>query len=235
MRGPRRAPRGPRAAPRARRSAVRARTARRRSAAPRRRHRPPLARSGTGRSGSPCAPILNTGNPLNFFTNAASHLLASQLNVNLTQIQIYPTNQYTPSVHRLLQVAANIYDATTTNFYPSVFRPLFTRDLGGNVFVTGYTNVPSVSGANDIAFSTPFDISTISTLGGTNVLENVYGVPWIIGAKKGFPNFNKFAMQDVVQITRKLQIARSKYQRHQYQTSSTPIKCISSTSATRLA
>jgi hypothetical protein len=44
----------------------------------------------------------------------------------------------------------------------------------------------------------------------TNVLENVYGVPWIIGAKKGFPNFNKFAMQDVVQITRKLQIRRSK-------------------------
>jgi hypothetical protein len=38
---------------------------------------------------------------------------------------------------------------------------------------------------------------------------NVYGVPWIIGAKKGFPNFNKFALQDVVQITRKLQIARS--------------------------
>jgi hypothetical protein len=155
------------------------------------------------------APILNTESPVGFFTNVASRLLSSELNLDLMRIQIYPTNQYTPAVHQLLQVTANIYDATTTNFYPSVFRPLFTRDLAGNVFVTGYTNVPSVSGANDIAFSTPFDVSTISALGGTNVLENVYGVPWIIGAKKGFPNFNKFAMQDVVQITRKLQIRRS--------------------------
>ena len=155
------------------------------------------------------APMPNIENPVGFFTNVASRLLSSELNLDLTHIQIYPTNQYTPSVHRLLQVTANIYDATTTNFYPSVFRPLFTRDLAGNVFVTGYTNVPSVSGANDIAFSMPFDVSTISALGGTNVLENVYGIPWIIGAKKGFPNFNKFGMQNVVQITRKLQIARS--------------------------
>ncbi len=44
-------------------------------------------------------------------------------NVNLGQIEIYPTNQYTPAVQRLLQVAANVYDATTTNQYPSVFRP----------------------------------------------------------------------------------------------------------------
>ena len=115
-------------------------------------------------------PILDTGSPVGFFTNVASRLLSSELKLNLTQIQIYPTNQYTPAVHRLLQVTANIYDAMTTNFYPSVFRPLFTRDASGNVFMTGYTNVPSVSGANDVAFSTPFDVSTISTSGGTKVL-----------------------------------------------------------------
>ena len=37
---------------------------------------------------------------------------------------------------------------------------------------------------------------------------NVYGVPWIIGAKKGFPNFNEFSMQDVVKVARKLQVTR---------------------------
>ena len=35
-------------------------------------------------------------------------------------------------------------------------------------------------------------------------------MPWIIGAKKGFPNFNKFAMLDVVQIQRKLQLTSTK-------------------------
>ena len=33
-------------------------------------------------------------------------------------------------------------------------------------------------------------------------------MPWIIGAKKGFPNFNEFSMQDVVKVTRKLQVTR---------------------------
>jgi len=83
------------------------------------------------------APILNTENPVCFFNNVASRLLSKELNINLAQIEIYPTNQYTPAVHRLLQVSANIYDATTTNFYPTVFRPLFSKDASGNVFITG--------------------------------------------------------------------------------------------------
>jgi hypothetical protein len=137
------------------------------------------------------------------------------------KIPVLVSNQfvYSSAVNRLLQLAANMYDATTNNTfllgnnYPSVFRPLFTRDSGGNVFVTGYTYVPSVTGTNDLSvFTQPFDASTISALPVTNLASNVnvYGVPWIIGAKKGFPSFNKFTMQNVVQITRKLQIARSK-------------------------
>ena len=160
------------------------------------------------------ASILNTGSPVGFFTNVASRLLSSELNLNLTWIQVYPTNQYTPSVHRLLQVTANIYDATTTNFYPSVFRPLFSRDadgMGANVYLSGYTNVPSVSGDGDAQLALPIDASDLAATNVPviNMAENVYGVPWVIGAKKGFPNFNKFGMQNVVQITRKLQIARS--------------------------
>lgn len=37
---------------------------------------------------------------------------------------------------------------------------------------------------------------------------NVYGVPWIIGAKKRLPNFNKFGTETAVQIARKLQVTR---------------------------
>ena len=45
-------------------------------------------------------------------------------------IPLWPTNFYTPSVHRLFQLAANIYDATTNRslvypYLPSVFRPVF--------------------------------------------------------------------------------------------------------------
>jgi hypothetical protein len=37
----------------------------------------------------------------------------------------------------------------------------------------------------------------------------VCGIPLVIGAKKGFPNFNAFAMQTLVQVTRSLQFHRS--------------------------
>jgi hypothetical protein len=161
------------------------------------------------------APILDAGDPLHFFTNVATRLLSKELNLNLTRIQIYPTNQYTPAVHRLLQVAANIYDATTNSTailgadYPSVFRPLFTRDISGNVFITGYTNVLSVSGTGDATLSAPFDASQLGQPTLDNIPVNIYGVPWIIGAKKGFPNFNEISMECVVQIARKLQVTKS--------------------------
>ena len=82
---------------------------------------------------APATPGFDTSSPINFFANVASRLLVSELNVDLTRIQIYPTNQYTPSVHRLLQVTANLYDAQNTNFFPSVFRPIFwvTNEAGG--------------------------------------------------------------------------------------------------------
>jgi hypothetical protein len=163
--------------------------------------------------GTALANPITTDSPIGFFTNVASRLLSAELNVDLRQIQIYPTNQYTPAVHRLLQVTANIYDATTTNVYPSVFRPLFSRDqngLGTNLFVSGYTEVASVTGPGDLQFSLPV---TASDLAGTNIAVinlpvNVYGVPWIVGAKKGFPNFNEFYMESAFQLTRKIMVTR---------------------------
>jgi hypothetical protein len=128
----------------------------------------------------------------------------------ITNIPVYVNGQfvYSPAVNRVLQLAANMYDASTNSFFPSVFRPYFSRDIYGSLYITGYTNVDTVSDATDIRLSTPFDASQVLLPTGTNVFVNVYGVPWIIGAKKGFPSFNKFGMQDVVQITRKLQVAR---------------------------
>jgi hypothetical protein len=127
-------------------------------------------------------------------------------------------------VNRLLQLAANLYDATTNNVpvminnnYPSVFRPLFSRDAGGmgtNLFISGYTNVFSVdlNDSNDHQADPPIDALALATTNTSVVVSNwavnVYGVPWIIGAKKGFPNFNKFTFENVVGISRRLQVTR---------------------------
>ncbi len=166
-----------------------------------------------------------TNGALRFFTNAANRLLTNataiwlkanpasylqtfQTNAtfSLTNIPVYINGKfvYTSAVNRLLQLAANMYDASTNSPYPSVFRPLFTT-IGNNVFITSYTNLV---GTNGNALSTPNDITAVAASGGVNILENVYGVPWIIGAKKGLPNFNQFNMLNTVEVTRKLQCTK---------------------------
>jgi hypothetical protein len=152
---------------------------------------------------------------------------------SITNIPVYVNGQfvYSPAINRILQMAANIYDASTNSFYPDVFRPIFEHDNLGNVFIVGYTNLAMkigaatelnvVSGLGDLQLSAPYNILSLTNLGGsfspifTNggggsfASINAYGVPWIIGAKKGFPNFNKFGMQTVIQAARRLQVTRS--------------------------
>ncbi len=48
-------------------------------------------------------PLISAETPLGVFTNMAARLLRSELGVNLARIELYPTNRYTPAVHRLLQ------------------------------------------------------------------------------------------------------------------------------------
>lgn len=178
----------------------------------------------------PAAPVLAFESPSVFFTNAADQMLrystAQWRTQNFTaytntfgpvttnafgcgNIPVYVGGRfvYSPAVNRLLQLAANVYDAATTNFYPSVFRPIFFRDSSGNVFVSGYQQVVGVADVGDAQLSSPIEVSALPAGASANV--NVYGVPWIIGAKKGFPNFNQFHMRNGVQVTRKLQVTRT--------------------------
>ena len=134
--------------------------------------------------------------PTSFFTNLAERMLQSQLNMSLTHIEVSPTNYYSSAVHRLLQVAANLYDAgwsssnsTGTFVSPSVFRPLFARD-GSNVFICGYTNDNSAASARSWPANAPA------------------GIPMVVGAKKGLPNFNELVFQTYAQFTRKLEVGR---------------------------
>ena len=148
--------------------------------------------------------------PSGFFTNAADLLLRSYTNISITNIQIFPTNQYTPVVHRLLQLAANIYDSTTNRgltfpHFPSVFRPTFRRDNNNNVFITGYIEETNAVFLN----YRYFDLVTIASNSVPNLdTVNIYGIPCVIGAKKGLPNFNEYSLQTGVRITRKLQFLK---------------------------
>jgi hypothetical protein len=123
---------------------------------------------------------------------------------------------YSPAVNRVLQMAANIYDASTNSFYPSVFRPMFlvfNQNGLRNVYIDGYQQVTGVTGANDPQLTQLYNINALS-LGYTaaNYVNgvNIYGVPWIIGAKKFMPNFNQFYSYNTAQVSRKLQVARTK-------------------------
>ena len=153
--------------------------------------------------------VPNTDDPVGFFTTVADKMLRNTFNFGVTNIPVETNGVfvYSPAAQRLLQLSANIYDAATTNFYPTVFRPVFNRDISGNVFITGYQQVVGVNGINDPQLALPIDVSALSTGISSNL--NVYGVPWIIGAKKGFPNFNEFSMESIVQTTRKLQVIRT--------------------------
>jgi len=182
--------------------------------------------------------------PLAFFTNAAELLLRSQgfafsnfigsnyygISSNffgITNIPIYrasnPGVHYDAAVHRMLQLAANIYDATNpTNYgsatiglppvrHPSVFRPVF------QVFSPGTTNAAiNIAGyvqvTNDAYYQMlkPFQDVT-NVLRKTTFFDpngNIAGIPWVVAANKGLPAFYHYTSGTQVLLERKLLFPR---------------------------
>jgi hypothetical protein len=137
-----------------------------------------------------------------FFTNVAERIFLAQSNEfnpstnfvirSMLEIPVFPTNRYSSGIHRILQLAANIYDAANTNLYPSVFRPLFgPGPIAGVNYIVGYEKD---NGTNSL----PAWLSS-----------NTNGIPLVVGAKKGLPNFNEFAMWSEFLVSRKLQLTRT--------------------------
>jgi len=158
-----------------------------------------------------------------------TNFISTNLNatLSLTNIPIFPFSYYLPEVHRLLQLTANLYDATTSDgnspAYPTVWRPLFgfanTNLWPSNDFVNiiGYTtngtdatnllSLPvydlSDPNARMLMYSTP-----AGTIGGPD-LCHFAGTPVIIGVKKGYPNFNEFGVQTRFSVTRRLEFVKT--------------------------
>ncbi len=182
---------------------------------------------------SPAAIPLRLDNPTAFFTNVAARLLKSELNLDLNNLQVYPTNYYTPAVHRLLQVTANLYDCATNRTFtltpeypycPSVFRPLFRRVVTGTntiIVIAGYREVTNADMADPSLAPAMFDLSqpspplqAFSPFGAAFTSPDktepmVSGIPLVIGAKQGFPNFNEFSMETQVMVKRLLEFRRA--------------------------
>jgi len=160
-------------------------------------------------SNAPARTVPDPADATGFFSTVADKLLRSTFSFGITNIPVQTNGvfTYTPAVHRLLQLAANLRDASTTNFYPTGFRPILYRDPQGDVYITGYQQVVSVTGYSDPQLSQPMDLAALPFGVSSNV--NIYGVPWIIGAKKFMPNFNEFYAFNTAQVTRKLQFSRT--------------------------
>jgi hypothetical protein len=177
-----------------------------------------------------------TNGALGFFTNAAESLLRSQefattnysqnypsnivyLHFGLTNIPIYnstnPSIRYSEKIHRLLQLAANIYDASRTNNTrtaanlpnPSVFRPVFfTNGSATNraIYIGGYIQVTNDAFAQ--MMQEPFVDFTDAADFNPNC--NLWGIPWVVGAVKGLPAFDRYVSGTSWTVTRKLLFKR---------------------------
>ena len=128
--------------------------------------------------------------------------------ITITNIPIYENNSllygtnninyYTSqAVHRILQLAANMYDATTSRFlgpgptnYPSVFRPVFRKLERRGFRIVGYQEVSNSAPAFLPYLEVTNFIQTQPQLYNANI--NISGVPWVIGVEReGFPKFQR--------------------------------------------
>jgi hypothetical protein len=166
---------------------------------------------------------------LSLFTNIADRLLKDELGLRVHRIPIFTNGSpdwivgrvnngalYSSRIHQILQIAANICDATYSNkfnetypYYPSVFRPRFERN-GNDIYIVHYEEVTDTSPVNAtwLSLDEAADRSQIPT-SGNNANIHIYGIPFIIGARKGFPNFNEFTVQTAVEFSRKLEFAKN--------------------------
>lgn len=163
--------------------------------------------------------------PLEFFTNAAQRIF-NKLRlpdpsdptriIDAFNIPVFPNNAYTPAVHRVLQLSANMFDAAGNNTnspFPTIFRPVFIKRNGIEIVIAGFelVNGPGTPWADTTTpasfLSMPLDLldpADRNAVLATPTYVNFYGVPWIIGARKGFPNLNQVAMETITTLSRRI-------------------------------
>ena len=108
-----------------------------------------------------------------------------------TGILVYPEYQYTPEVHRLLQLAANITDArlNTVDYHPLVFRPVLAAS-GGQVFISGFVQEIDANFLGNPTVHLPSGIASVNAASLAGIIQHSSGVsslPILIASKKRWP------------------------------------------------
>jgi hypothetical protein len=147
-------------------------------------------------------------------------------NFSLTNIQVEAVNpygaalpfmtqnEYTPTIHRILQVAANIWDNMNDKgqafpYYPTVFAPEFTK-TSTNIIISGFREVTNTLALNaGVPWRSMTDALTNAQVQIGPVAVNLYGQHYVVGAKKGHPNFNELSLQVDMDVSRKLSATRA--------------------------
>lgn len=153
-------------------------------------------------------------NPAQFVEIAGDRILQSQFNIQMTNIMIWPTNNYSAAVHRAFQLAANLYDSTTNRvvlnpdepFAPTVLRPELQLRNATNVFLVGFEEV--TNNFEQVLNRRWLDLKIPGQLNQLTTNDIVVGMPWVIGAKKGYPNFNELEMQLEVLASRRIKLSK---------------------------
>ena len=156
-------------------------------------------------------------------------LVINANSLSITNIPIYPTNYYNVALHRLLQVAANLYEANATNpmlgsgpspsgssalYPPTIYRPIFRRASSGGIVIAGYQEDDGLRIDEDNFWWTIQDLAegrvVPSDPPDPSAPIYVYGVPPIVAARKGFPSLNEIAILSTVDVARKLLITKTR-------------------------
>jgi hypothetical protein len=173
--------------------------------------------------------------PLAMFRQVAGRLFATDGRtgsdgrlITHTNILLWPTNDYDAAAHRVLQVAANLVDATTNRggahpFFPTVFRPFLRREVVAgqtNIYLAGHQLHDEVA-PDEVEAEAFVRKSNYWDLRNPDVIEQIpvhpdptvaqpltLGLPLVLGAKKGLPNFNELAVETLVYLERRLQLRR---------------------------
>jgi len=119
---------------------------------------------------------------------------------------------YLPRVHQLLQIAANLYEATLTNDNavalpnpPTVFRPLFERKGNGDIYITRYVEVTNEFRQSLLSGQLKWH-ELQNAPASLSSDDNFYDIPILFGARKGIPNFNEFTMKTLAEFKRNIEV-----------------------------